>query len=123
MKKNVFKILVPVLLLAPLALTGCTTAPSGTDQPGGGLTGSLPLVIMLVLIVAMFYFFVARPVRQREKRHDTLVEQLQRGDTVITAGGIYGQVESIEENSILIKVESGATMRVTKGGIVAKQER
>ena len=50
----------------------------------------VPLFILLALIFAMFYFFMIRPLRQREKRHDTLVEQLEKGEMVITAGGVYG---------------------------------
>ncbi len=80
------------------------------------------IIIFLVLIFGMFYFFMVRPIRQREKRHDTMVEELQKGDMVITAGGIYGQVESIDEDSVVLRVESGATIRVTKGGVLSRPE-
>ncbi len=78
------------------------------------------LLLMLVLFIGMVYFLIIRPVRQRERKHDQLVEELQRGDKVITAGGIYGDVESISEDSVVLKVESGATIRVSKGGIVQR---
>lgn len=83
--------------------------------------GFLPAIILFVLIFVMFYFFMVRPIRQREKKHDAMVKELQPGDKVITAGGIYGVVESIDEDSIVLKVESGA-IRVTKGGVIAKPE-
>ena len=79
------------------------------------------LIIFLVLLVGMFYFLMIRPMRQREKQHDAMVSELQKGDKVITAGGIYGQVESINEESILLKIESGL-IRVTKGGVLKKME-
>ncbi|MBI4181020.1 MAG: preprotein translocase subunit YajC [Chloroflexi bacterium] len=79
-------------------------------------------LIFLVLIVGMSYFLMIRPLRQREKQHDKMVEELEKDDLVITAGGIYGQVEHIDEESIVLKVESGATIRVTKGGIVKRTE-
>ena len=82
----------------------------------------LPLVIMLALFIGMVYFIMIRPLRQREKIHDQMVEELQRGDRVITAGGMYGQVESIDEDSVVLKIESGATIRVTKGGVVSRPE-
>ncbi len=86
--------------------------------------GSLiPLIIMLGLFVGMVYFLMIRPVRQRERKHDALVDELEKGDTVITAGGMYGQVERVDEDSIILKVESGATVRVTKGGILDRPER
>ena len=48
--------------------------------------------------------------------------KLKRGDKVITAGGIYGVIESLSEDSIVVKVESGATMRVARGSVALKQE-
>ena len=86
----------------------------------GGIT---PLIIMLVVMVVIFYFFMIRPLRQREKKHDELVEELQKGDEVITAGGMYGRVERIDDNSIVLKAESGALIRVTKGGVLARPEQ
>ena len=84
--------------------------------------GIWPLVIMLVLLVAMFYFFLIRPMRQREKQHDEMVTDLEKGDQVITAGGMYCVVEKIDDNSIVLRVESGAMIRVTKGGVINKPE-
>ncbi len=83
----------------------------------------LPLIFLLVLTVGMMYFFTVRPMRQREKQHDLLVLELEKGDKVITAGGVYGQVEKIDEDSVVLKVESGATIRVTKGGIAKGIDR
>ena len=87
---------------------------------GGSL---VPLIIMLALIFFMFYFFMIRPMRQREKKHDAMVLELQKGDEVITAGGVYGKVESIDEDSVVLRVESGAMIRVTKGGILSQPEK
>ena len=86
------------------------------------MTGITPLIIMLVVMVAFFYLFLIRPMRQREKKHDEMVSELEKGDEVITAGGIYGRVERIEANSIILKVESGALIRVTKGGVLSRPE-
>ena len=87
------------------------------------MTGATPFIIVMVLLLGMLYFFMIRPLRQREKRHDTMVEELERGDKVVTAGGMYGEVENIDEDSVVLKVESGATIRVTKGGVLNRQER
>ena len=82
----------------------------------------VPLIILIALIFAMFYFFTIRPMRQREKKHDAMVQELEKGDTVITAGGIYGQIESIDDDSVVLRVESGALIRITKGGLIRRQE-
>ena len=83
----------------------------------------LPLILLLVMVVALSYFFMVRPMRHREKQHDTMVQGLNIGDTVITVGGVYGQIERIDEDSLVLKIESGALMRVAKGGILRKPER
>ena len=83
----------------------------------------LGLIVIALVFFSMIYFLMIRPLRQREKQHDQLVEELQRGDRVITAGGMYGQIESIDEDSMVLRIESGATVRVTKGGILSIQEQ
>jgi preprotein translocase subunit YajC len=80
------------------------------------------MFVFLALLFAMFYFLIIRPQRKKQKEHQGLLDSLKRGDKVITIGGIYGQVDTISEDSIVIKVESGATVRLLKGGIAAKQE-
>ena len=80
-----------------------------------------PLIIVAALFIGVSYFFGIRPLRQREKQHDQMVLELEIGDMVITAGGMYGRVDSILEDSVIIEVESGAKIKMTKGGIVKRQ--
>ncbi len=119
MKRNRIVNLVSLvgLLLTLVFMAGCVPAETGAEG-----TSFVPLLIILALVFGMFYFLMIRPMRQRERKHDTMVEELQKGDKVITAGGMYGQVERIDEDSIVLKVESGATIRVTKGGVVSRPE-
>ena len=78
------------------------------------------LVLMVGGFMLLIYFLMIRPMTKREKQHDTMVEELQTGDTIITAGGMYGTVETIDKDSVVIKVESGALIRVTKGGVLKR---
>jgi len=86
------------------------------------MQGFTPLLFFLAIIVAMVYLFLVRPIRSREKQHDQMVMDLEKGDRVLTAGGMYGVVETIDEDSIVLRVESGALIRVTKGGVIANPE-
>jgi preprotein translocase subunit YajC len=79
------------------------------------------MIVFLVLIVAAFYFLAIRPQRKRQKEHQELMEGLRKGAKVITLGGIYGQIESISEDSVVIKLESGATLRIAKSSIAGTQ--
>jgi preprotein translocase subunit YajC len=115
-------LLVTVLLIGLVVIGGCL--PAGDEQPESTQgNSSWMMIVFLVLIFALFYFLMIRPQRKRQKEHQELVGQLQKGDRVVTAGGIYGVIESISEDSVLIKVESGATMRVARGSVALKQER
>ena len=105
------------LLTSVVFIGGCLPA----EGEGGGFNPTI--IIFLVLIFGLMYFVMIRPQRKRQKEHQHLIEELQKGDRVVTAGGIHGVIESISEDSVILKVESGATMRVTKGSVSLKQER
>jgi preprotein translocase subunit YajC len=109
------------LLIASLALVaGCYPMQTPAEGEGGF---DWTIIIFLVLIFAMFYFLMIRPQRKRAKEQRELMAGLQKGDKVITAGGVYGVIESVGEDSVVIKVESGATLRVARGSIAGKREQ
>ncbi|MGD9393858.1 MAG: preprotein translocase subunit YajC [Dehalococcoidia bacterium] len=117
------KILSLVLIVAMLATIALLGGCYGTTEGEGSSTSTIYMIVFLVLIFAMFYFLMIRPQRKRQKEHQQMMEELRKGDKVVTAGGIYGVIESVSEDSIVIKVESGATMRVAKGSVALKREQ
>jgi len=110
--------LIMVLLISLVSLAGCVL-PEGAEEGGSPWT----MILFLLLFFGLMYFVLIRPQRKRQKEHQQLVEELNRGDRVVTAGGIYGVIESISEDSVLIKVESGAMLRVAKNSVALKRER
>jgi len=108
------------LLITLVSLGGCV--PGGEGEEGGGMS-MVTMIIFLVLIFGLMYLVLIRPQRKRQKEHEQLLEELKRGDRVVTAGGIYGVIESISDDSMVIKVESGVTMRVARGSIAGRRER
>jgi len=112
--------LTAVLLITALVFAGGCPMPTEGEESGGF---DWTIIIFLVLIFAVFYFLLIRPQRKRQKQQQELMQELKRGDKVITAGGIYGVIESVAEDSILIKVESGATMRVSKSSVALKRDQ
>ncbi len=111
------------LLIALISIGGCypTTAPAEGEE--ATWFEQYGMIIFLVLIFAVFYFLMIRPQRKRQKEHQQLVEELKRGDRVITAGGIFGVIETVAEDSVVIKVESGTTLRVAKNMVALKREK
>lgn len=111
--------LVVLLLLTLVSIGSCI--PAGEPADGGGFDWTI--IIFGVLIFGIFYLFLIRPQRKRQKQHQELVQELKNGDRVITAGGIYGRIESLSEDSAVLKIESGATIRIARGSISGKQEK
>ena len=113
--------LIAGLLITTLVLAAGCYMPATEGEEGGGFNWTI--IIFLVLIFAIFYFLMIRPQRKKQKEQQELMQSLQKGDRVITVGGIYGQIESLSEDSIVLKVESGATIRVARGSIAGKREQ
>ena len=111
--------LVAGLLISVLSIAGCVPGGEAGEEGGFGWE----MFVFLALIFVVFYFLMIRPQRKRQKEHEELTKELKKGDRIITAGGIYGQVESLSEDSVVIKVESGATMRIARGSIAGKREK
>lgn len=71
----------------------------------------------LLLILVVFYFFLIRPQAKRQKEQTKFQENLQKGDEVVTASGILGQINKIEDDLITLEVGSKTYIRVTKNSI------
>jgi len=82
---------------------------------------TLFMIAFLVLLFGMFYLLIIRPQRRRQQEHQQLTGSLQKGDKIVTIGGIFGEVEAVSDEYFTIKVESGATMKMAKGSVAFKQ--
>lgn len=121
--------LITGLLITALVLSGSCFAPATTAASGNATTGTQsssgsiwPMIIFLVVIFAVFYLLMIRPQRKRQKQQQQMMAALQKGDKVVTAGGIYGTIESLGEDSVVIKVEGGTTMRVARGSVAVRRD-
>jgi len=88
-------------------------------QPAGGGAQGNPIAAFLpiILIVVIFYFLLIRPQRQQQQEHKKLLASLQKGDQVVTSGGIIGEVIHLKENEVTLK--SGESRLVVMRGNVA----
>jgi preprotein translocase subunit YajC len=87
-------------------------APQG--QGGGGLITTL---IMFGMIFFIFYFMIIRPQQKRQKEREKLLNSIQKGDKVITAGGIHGTIIALEEKTILVQIADNVKVKVERGSI------
>lgn len=79
------------------------------------LLGYLPLILVFVI----FYFMVLRPQAKRYKEHMALLQNLKRGDYVVTGGGLIGQITHVTETVVTIEVASGVEVKVSKPSVSA----
>ena len=75
--------------------------------------------IPIILIIIIFYFLLIRPQQQKVKAHQKMVEDLRRGDEVITQGGLKGKVTKVKEgeNEVEVELAKGVTVRVVQSTI------
>jgi preprotein translocase subunit YajC len=75
---------------------------SPQGQNGGG--SMMSTVIMFGLIIVIFYFMILRPQQKKAKERTKLLESLQKGDKVITVGGVHGTVVGLDEKTVLLQI-------------------
>ena len=73
--------------------------------------------IFFIAIIAVFYFFMIRPQQRKAKDQKKFVEAIQKGDHVVTIGGIHGRIAEIENDTIILEVEKGGRIRVSRSSI------
>ncbi len=82
------------------------------DALGGGAALATQ-ILPLILIFAVFYFLLIRPQQKKQKEHRAMLQALKRGDRVLTAGGIIGQVTRVKEGVDEVEVEIAPNVRVS----------
>ena len=102
------------------------SAPSGSGGTGadgaaaqqGGLMGML---FPLAIFVLIFYFFIIRPQRKRDKQQKNMIDSITRGDQIITIGGFYGTVREVRDDSFQIEIAEGVRVTILKSAVQGKR--
>lgn len=85
-------------------------------------TGSLFVqFVPLILIFAIFWFLVIAPMRRQQKRRQEVIDNLKRGDKVVTNGGLYGEVVAIDSATVHLKVADTTKIKVSRSAIAGLQ--
>ncbi len=88
-------------------------APEG--QQGGGIAAFLPFILIMVVI----YFLMIRPQSKRQKEKKQMIENLKKGDRIITIGGIHGTIAGLKNNGkvVVLKVDKNFNMTLNKSAV------
>jgi preprotein translocase subunit YajC len=92
------------------------TCESGNQSQGNPLLSLLPLI----LIFAVFYFLLILPQQRKQKQHQKLLTELQKGDRVVTTSGIYGTITNVKDHTFLLLIADGVKVEIDKGHVVHK---
>lgn len=87
-------------------------------QDGGGL-GLFSNIILFGSIILIFYFMIIRPQSKRQKEREKMLSAMQKGDKVVTAGGIHGTIAGLDEKTALIQIADNVKIKVDRSSISA----
>jgi preprotein translocase subunit YajC len=114
------------MIFAGLAYAAEAFAQDAGGGAAGGAAGFLgnPMILMVAML-AIFYFLLIRPQQKRQKEHKQMLSNLQKGDTIFTSGGMRGKITGLDENVITMEIADKVRVKINRsavGGLVSKGE-
>ncbi len=94
-----------------LSILPLQAAPAQTGASGAGFW------IMIVLLFGIMWLFMIRPQRKQQKEMEKFRNELKKGDKIVTVGGIYGTIDEIKEDTVLVKVDGDVKLKMSKTAI------
>ena len=85
----------------------------GSAGQSGGITAFVPLILMFVI----FYFLLIRPQQKKAKEHKAMLDNLKRGNRVVTSGGIFGTIVSLDDTTVGLEIAEKVKIKVARGNI------
>jgi preprotein translocase subunit YajC len=84
-------------------------------------TGDNPILgfMPFILIMVVFYFLMIRPQQKRQKEHEALLASIQRGDDVVTNGGLMGKVTGVTDEALTVEIAKDVKIKVQRSGIAS----
>ena len=98
----------PILMGAPQG---------GGGSPQGGPASILPTLITFGLVFLIFYFLIIRPQNKKQKETKAMLASLNKGDRVVTIGGIRGVIQSLKDDALVLKVDNNTSLEFSKSAV------
>ncbi|MDR2825075.1 MAG: preprotein translocase subunit YajC [Prevotellaceae bacterium] len=98
------------------------TAAQGAKPESGGMFGGMQGILMMVAIIAVFYFLIIRPQSKRQKAIQKQRESLKVGDKVVTSGGIHGRIKEMQEGAVIVEISENVKIKVEKTSVYPSAE-
>ncbi len=100
----------------------------GAPGGPGGETNALMGFIPMILIFVVFYLLLIRPQQKKAKEHKAMLENIKKGDTIITQGGLYGKVVNVQDQFLMVEIAPKIQVRISRshvaglGGLTSSTE-
>lgn len=88
-------------------------------QTGGGQASGMAGFLPIIILFAIFYFLLIRPQQKKAKAHREMIASLKKGARIITSGGIYGTIKSLDDTSVGLEIAENVKIKVTRGNVAA----
>lgn len=88
-----------------------------TDGTSGGRTSLLSMAIPTLAVFAIFYFLIIRPQNKKQKETQNMLNNMKKGDKIVTIGGIHGIIQSVDDTTVVVKVDENAKVKFLKSAI------
>ena len=85
----------------------------GGQAAGGGFASFVPLILMFVI----FYFLLIRSQQKKTKEHREMINNLKKGDRIVTSGGLYGRVTGVSESSLTVEISDKVRVKLARGSV------
>ena len=92
-------------------------SPAWAQAPAAAPGGGIESILLIVAMFGVMYFLMIRPQMKRAKEHKTMVESLQKGDEVITAGGILGRITKVDDQYVTVAIAASVEIQAQRAAI------
>ncbi|MFO1392069.1 MAG: preprotein translocase subunit YajC [Agitococcus sp.] len=89
-------------------------APAAAQEPS-----AFANIAMLVVFMLVFYFLLWRPQAKRQKEHQALMSDLQKGDEIVFAGGLLGKIKNVDEDYAVVEISDNLSVKIQKASVIA----
>lgn len=90
----------------------------GSPGQGGGAAGFVASLLPIAAMIGILWFLLIRPQQKEQQRHREMVRNLKKGDEVVTVGGVYGRIMSLNDERVSLKIAEGVKIDVERSKIV-----
>jgi preprotein translocase subunit YajC len=87
---------------------------------GGGAGGLLGFVLPFAALLLLMYALVIRPQQRQQREHRTMLAQVQRGDLIVTSGGLHGKVTGISDDVLTVEIAERVRVKISKSAISSR---